>query len=225
MQDRILSFPSDFSIGVLFVRPVGTREPWSLFADATGDIVIPSTKEARLEVSPTISFEPTIFSSLPSDAISEFEWVSTSKVSDAAIAQIQHLNGLKGLALWETNIGDEALWRVTHLSNLRWLDVGDTRITDDGLAHLRELSFLNYLTLLNDRITDEGAMHLQDLTNLEGLDLMNTSLTDEGADSLSRMRHLKNLRIFNTNITEPGYRNLKSALPDCRIRYYHPHRI
>ena len=222
IQSRIITFRGDFSIGTLSLRASGSTEKWTDFGEAIGNVVIPLGQEVRLEVFPTVLLEKQTLSGLEPDALSEFQWVSTSKVTDAAIANLRHLTGLKGLALWETNIGDEALQHVRHLCNLSWLDIGDTKITDAGLGYLRELSCLNDLALLNDRISNYGLIHLQNLLKLEGLDLMNTPLTDEGAGMLCNMSRLKNLRIFNTCITEEGYQKLKAALPRCRIKYYHP---
>lgn len=223
MQYRIIKFPSDFSVGTLTFRDAGSRGDWTDSARAIGDVVVPSGKDVCLSTSPTLDFDPKILSALAPDALSVFEWVSTSKVSDAAIVHIQHLTRLRGLAFWETSIGNDSLWYIRHLSNLEWLDIGDTRITDDGLAYLSELSSLNYLTLLNDRITDAGLFHLQKLTEIGGIDLMGTSVTDDGVDVLSKLTSLKNLRIFETRISERGYRKLKSVLPNCRIRFYNPH--
>jgi hypothetical protein len=220
----VIRFPPGISIGRLKVRVLGGKENWSDFAEAVGGIAIPPGKEVRLEISPTGDFDATILSGLDPMALTEFQWVSTSLVSDSAIAHIQHLVGLKGLALWETNIGNEALKYVGKLINLRWLDIGDTRVTDAGLRYLRHLSSLNYLTLLNDRISDAGLFHLQNLMSLEGLDLMKTSLSDKGVDVLCKMHQLRNLRIVNAGITEGGYRRLKSKLTGCQIRYHHPHR-
>jgi hypothetical protein len=219
-----MKFPDEHSIGELSLRTLGTREEWIEFAEAKGEIIIPTSKEILLEVSSTAVFDPTIFSNLEPDSLSVFEWVSTSKVTDDAIKHIQHLRGLSGLALWETGIGDEALWYLRQLSNLRWLDIGDTNITDNGLAYLCELDSLDELTLLNGRITDNGLAHLLRLPKLGGLDLMQTLVTDEGAEFLARLTSLRNLRIFKTKISEAGYKELKRELPDCQIRFYHPHR-
>lgn len=223
MENRTLSFPVESAIGTVSVRECGSKKDWTRFAEAIGNVVIPSDLEVLLVVSDKALFDFNIFSQLEANSITELQWAYNSKVTDPAIEHIHHLTGLMGLALWETNIGDQALALIKDLSNLRWLDVGDTKITDKGVANLSELSFLSYLTLLEDGISDHGLLHLQNLRSLEGLDLMDTNVTDEGAETLCKMSQLKDLRICNTNITEKGYEKLKRALPDCRIRYLHPH--
>src|SRR5947207_2747880 len=217
MENRTLSFPQDSVIGTLSVRKCGSKEEWTPFAEATGNVVVPSDREVSLAVSDKAMFDPGIFSHLEADALTELQWAYNSNVTDAAIEHILHLTGLRGLALWETNIGDRALDFIRNLSNLRWLDIGDTKVTDRGLTYLSEFSFLYYLTLLEDAITDDGLRNLQNLRSLEGLDLMDTDVTDKGAKTLSKMSQLKDLRICNTKITVNGYKKLKSALPDCRI--------
>ena len=223
MENRTLAFPANFSIGKISIRDREGNGEWSLFAQATGNVFIPADKEARLDVAARAAFDPEIFSSFDENALADFEWVSTSKVTDAAIQHIQHLTGLKGLALWETPIGDLALRHVRHLSHLRWLDIGDTKITDNGLVYLIEMRDLASLTLLNDKITDRGLVELQKLPGLVCLDLMRTLITDQGIESLCTMNRLRFLRICDTSITEEGFNELKVCLADCGIRYHHPH--
>lgn len=225
MENRIIKFLSDHSIGILSFRAAGSNSDWTDFAEAVGNVVVPADKEARLNISPTVEFDPVILSTIEPDVLSVFGWVSTSKVTDDAIAHIQYLTGLQGLALWETNIGDEALWHLRHLSNLQWLDIGDTRITDEGLRHLQELALLRSLSLLNTQISDKGLHYLEGLIKLERLDLMNTLVTDAGVEKLENLTGLKSLRIYQTRITEAGYDKLQRGLPRCRIRFHDPHYV
>src|SRR5438309_1094763 len=143
MEPRIISLPQDCSIGLLSARTDGSDDEWADFAQAIGNVAVPPDTELRLVMSPTVSFDPRLLANLESDALSVFEWVSTSRVNDAAIAHIQHLTSLKGLALWETSITNESLEYIGRLHNLQWLDIGDTRITDEGLRYLLELGSLH----------------------------------------------------------------------------------
>ena len=58
MQNRVLKFLPDYSIGELAVRTLGSREDWIEFADAKGEIVIPASKGVFLSVSATAVFDP-----------------------------------------------------------------------------------------------------------------------------------------------------------------------
>ena len=225
MNEPVLRFPQDRSIGKLSIRNSDSQREWTEYAAARGEITIPRGAEVRLSIDPCVEFDPALFSDFEPEALAVFEWVSTSRVSDTAIKHLRQLTGLKGLALWETSIGDEALRSIGHLYSLEWLDIGDTEITDQGLAWIRKLWSLDYLTLLNDRVTDNCLVHLQRLPKLRGLDLMNTLVDDNGVAVLSRLFSLRSLRIVGTQITEKGFMELKRALPHCQIRYRHPHHI
>lgn len=223
MEARIIKFPQDYSIGVLSARTDGSDYEWADFAQAIGNVAVPPDTELRLVVSPTVSFDPQLLANLESSALSVFEWVSTSRVNDAAIAHIQHLTSLTGLALWETSIGNESLAYVGRLHNLQWLDIGDTGITDEGLRYLLELGLLHQLSLLNTGVTDKGLDYIKRLVSLESLDLMNTLVSDVGIEHLMNLAQLKSLRIFQTRISDAGYNKLRRALPRCKIRFRHPH--
>jgi hypothetical protein len=225
MKELILQFPPERSIGTLSMRKFNSRDEWVELSQARGTVVSPAEIEIKLFIDPLADFDPALFSHFEPEALTVFGWVSTSRVTNGAIKYLQHLRGLRGLSLWETSIGDEALSSIRWLYNLHWLDIGDTKVTDDGLEYLSELSSLDGLTLLNDEITDRGLVHLQRLKKLSRLDLMNTLVTDDSVEALSRLASLKSLRIYETGMTEKGYRELKTALPKCRIRFHHPHRV
>lgn len=225
MKSVNFRFPPERPIGTLSTRPADSRQEWIEYAAAQGEITVPSELEVRLFIDPCVNFDPALFSKLEPESLAVIEWVSTNTVSDAAIKHLRHLIGLKGLALWETRIGDEALQSIKWLYNLEWLDIGDTNITDEGLVCVSELSSLDYLTLLHDKITAKGLVHLQRLPKLRGLDLMETLVGDDGIETLSRLSSLRSLRIVDTQFTESGYTELKRALPDCKIRYHHPHYV
>jgi hypothetical protein len=225
MSASVFRFPQDRSIGYLSTRKSDGRQEWNEYAPARGEITVPGELAVKLSIDACADFDPAVFSKFEPQALEVFEWVSTSRVSDAAIKHLRHLIGLKGLELWETNIGDLALRSIKWLYNLEWLDVGDTKITDEGLESVSELSSLDYLTLLNNRITDKGLAHLRPLSKLRGLDLMNTLVSDDGVEALSRLSSLRSLRIVKTHFTANGYKELKKALRHCQIRYHHPHHV
>lgn len=224
MKTRIVKFPAARSIGLLSVRQKPDDE-WTNFASARGNVIVPDGKELRLEVSPKAIFDPRVFADFEPNALSVLEWVSTRQVNDSTVGFLQHLTGLKGLALWETKVGDLAMVSLARLQNLEWLDLGDTLITDDGLRYLLELRSLHYLSLLNTQVTDEGLRFVKRIVSLEGLDLMNTLITDEAIKHLRVLPKLRTLRITQTRISQLGYRKLSLALPHCNVRYHDPHRI
>ena len=50
------------------IRLAGSREEWSPFAQAIGDVVIPPGQETRLEVA-AAAFEPNVFLALEPNAL------------------------------------------------------------------------------------------------------------------------------------------------------------
>ena len=68
-----------------------------------------------------------------------------------------------------------------------------TQIVDASLVHLKELAKLRYLYLGDTNVTDEGLVDLQTLTTLRSVDLGHSQVTNQGV------------------------KNLKQALPDCKI--------
>ena len=223
MNPLSLIFPTDRSIGTVTVGPFDRPEEWFELCEARGNVIVPSGKEVRLFIDARVDFDPNLLSNFDPQSLAILEWVSSSRITDEAISHIQHLSGLKGLAVWETSLGDDGLAHIRHLHNLQWLDIGDTKITDNGLAELSELPLLYDLSLLNDCITDEGLRKLTTLVRLRGLDLMHTRVTDAGIEVLGNMNHLASLRIFETGITEAGYVRLRTALPNCQINFHDPH--
>lgn len=219
----ILRLPTNRSIGTFLAGPSESNGDWVEFADAAGLVELPDGKEIQLRIDSNAIFDSSILLAIPPNALSVFEWVSTSQVTNAAIGHIGHLKGLKGLALWETPIGDEGIAHLQGLENLASLDIGDTRTTDEGLSYLSRLSSLRELTLLGTQVSAEGLRYLRVLEQLERLDLMNTPIDDEAVPELSLISRLKSVRIYKTRMTMAGYLALKQALPECAIRFHHPH--
>lgn len=222
-RDKILRFPSTYSIGIVAVRAAGTTSGWSDFAEAQGLVRVSADYECALRIYYRINIDPSIFSALKPDDIAVFSWVSTSFATEEAVTHLHHLTGLHGLELWETDIGDVTLEHLRGLTNLRWLDIGSTKITDDGLRHVREFASLQSLSLLNDAVGDEGLRHLTSLDRLEHLDLMSTQVTDASLADIKKLLGLKSLRLCQTRISHAGYLELKRELPGCEIRYNDPH--
>jgi hypothetical protein len=94
--------------------------------------------------------------------------VVAPNMTDADLANLEGLRGLKALSL-----------------------VGD-KITDAGLAHLEGLRGLKELQLICPEITDAGLAHLQPLHALEKLTLA-CSVTDAGMKHLTPLKELRTL--------------------------------
>ena len=219
MKTRLIKFPSDRSMGKVYLRDLEIANRWDEHAEARGEITVPLDRDVSLRVSYSAASDLTPLSALCPDDLQVVE-ITCTKLDDAQLRNIQHLTGLKGLALWETFITDAAFKYLGQLSRLRWLDIGDTRITDEGLSFVEGMVFLEELTLLDTGIGNRGLRHIELLPRLKRLDLMGTRVNDAGFESLKLLTGLESLRIIDTDISYPVYAKLKRTLTNCQIRYH-----
>ncbi len=110
-----------------------------------------------------------------------------------------------------------AIIRVNEQDRIILVDFSFASITDAGLVHLEGLTSLRQLVLRNAPITNAGLVHLERLTSLKILVLTGTPVTDAGLVHLKGLTDLTFLALNNTRITDAGVRELKKALPKCKI--------
>ena len=166
------------------------------------------------------------------------------KVNDASLPAITQLRDVKLLELGGTQITDAGLLHLKGLTKLRVLDASDTSITSTGLMHLKGLSNLHQLFLSSTQITDAGLEnlgaltnlrelrldatkvtdvgleHLKGLTELQVLNLNSTKVTDVGLVHIKGLSKLRTLWLSNTQVTDEGVKELRQALPNCKICYF-----
>ncbi|HEV2912895.1 MAG TPA: hypothetical protein VGX92_06230 [Pyrinomonadaceae bacterium] len=210
---------------MISLRNVENPGEWNEYAEARGELVVPSERDVWLSVSYEAMPNLTPLSALAAFDLQVLSITCTRSFNDAQLRHIENLTGLVGLALWETETGDAAFTRLSGLSNLRWLDIGDTQITDEGLAFIHGITGLEELTLLNTNISNAGLRHLEELKKLKRLDLMGTKVDDAGFRILEGLNSLEFLRIIDTGISYPVFAKLKRALPNCQIKYHEFARI
>jgi len=119
--------------------------------------------------------------------------LSGTKVTDAALARLQALPGVKNLSL-----------------------VG-TAVTDVGLAHLGKVKGLATLNLHGTAVTDAGLARLEDVPTLDTLTLGDTQVTDTGLALLAREGRLVYLGVRSTKVTAKGVADFHAAVPGCRV--------
>ena len=64
---------------------------------------------------------------------------------------------------------------------------------------------------------DEGLAHLSGLTKLRFLTLNRSDLTEAGLTHLAALKGLRVLTINKTKVTAEGLKQLREALPLCRV--------
>ncbi|MHC4719786.1 MAG: hypothetical protein ACYSYT_04830, partial [Planctomycetota bacterium] len=115
---RLLHFPADRSLGVLYIRDVNSkgqsREDWNKFAEAVGDVTVPAGSQLRLDISRT-------------------------GVKDLSPLKALDPNAVHTVMLWQTQAEDDAFRHLANLTGLQELRAGGTRITDQGARYLLPL--------------------------------------------------------------------------------------
>ena len=219
MNNNILNFPLNYSLGRLLTHSKNERKEWVEIAQAKGDVIVSGDLDLWLEISSEKDIEISSLSGFDRDAL-QFIDVTLANLPSTDFKYIEHLY-LLGIAAYETNLEDEALSHIGNIVTLKWLDIGTTKVTNQGLKHLAPLVSLKELILLNNHIGDEGLIHLSKMTELQHLDLMGTKVSDNGIVHLKKLQSLNSLRIFDTSISEKGYLEIKATIPNCNIKYKH----
>ena len=94
--------------------------------------------------------------------------LSRTRVTDAGLAALTKMPGLRRLQLQETNVTDAGLLSIKMLPRLEVLNLYDTHVTDGGLAALAPLPKLRRLYVWRTAVTAAGEARLRQLLpNLE----------------------------------------------------------
>lgn len=109
-----------------------------------------------------------------------------TKVTDAGLAGLAAMKELRSVDLGNTMINGSGLKNLSAATSLEKLDLWHTEVTDHNLVHLKGLKKLNWLSLAETGIGDGALPHLEKLTSLTYLDLRNTRISSEGAKQIRR---------------------------------------
>lgn len=140
------------------------------------------------------------------------------EIDDVGLAHLQGLKHIEGLGLHYTPVGNAGMAHLSELKTLTGLGLSGTGVGDGGLFHLRGLTKLEFLDLHGAQVTDAGLVHLKELTNLKRMLLsLNRGVTDAAVPHLAKLTKLRELHVADSKISPAGLRELKRALPNCRI--------
>lgn len=145
--------------------------------------------------------------------------VANVNVTDAGLAHLSGLTNIERLTFEGTQITDAGLTHLQPFTKLVALGLSRTAVTDAGLIHLHGFKDLWSLRLVQTAVGDKGLTQLTKLPTLERLNLARTQVTDAGLEHLKGMTQLRELTIGEPGVTEAGSEDLRSALPDCTIRW------
>jgi hypothetical protein len=142
-------------------------------------------------------------------------------VTDADLAVLDTLPGLKRLTLCDLTLTDKSLARLKKHPELEKLWLCRVRgVSGAGLANIKALRKLTFLDLDDSGVAGRDLGFLAGLDRLESLFLDdNAKVADDGVRYLAGLRGLKRLNVLNTGVTAAGLARLKKALP--RTEIYH----
>ena len=137
---RALQFPTDRSMGELFIRD-GVHHAddyafWESIGRAQGGLSISAGKELRLNVNPQASTDLSPLRAIPAHAI-QYLQLSASRVNNDSLAYLAHLTGLRVLWLYDTRISDAGLVHLQSLTGLRVLNLRSTLASRGGIDALQ----------------------------------------------------------------------------------------
>ncbi len=209
--ERVLHFPTDRAMGVVYWRPASDRfmyalydKEWKRLGDAQGEVRVPANADVKLAVSKAASTD-------------------LSGLDALAPGDIQVLG------LDATDVDDDGLRHVGRLTGLRILSLEQTRISDAGVQHLSGLTGLHEINLEAfgvDRqgfgVGDEAMKVLAKMPELETVRLRLTKVTDAGMAELAKIKTLKSLSVPGTRVSDAGLIDLQTLpnLEHLRLGVY-----
>ena len=141
LPPRQVRFPSDRSLGMLWMRDREFSPEdyafWEPIGEARGMISIPSDKELRLIINPQAATDLSSLSQLRPDDI-QYLQLSSTRVSNAQLAHLSKLSGLRVLWLYDTPISDAGLAHLRSLTGLRVLNLRSTLVSTAAVDALQE---------------------------------------------------------------------------------------
>ena len=197
--DRVLKFPSDRSIGTVYIRePVAEQfgawnehNGWERLADAQGELQVSAGHQVRLDVGTVAARDLSPLDELRPDDLVTLR-LGNSEVTDDELKHVGRLTGLVDLRLELTRVTDAGIAHLSELTSLRNLDCEAFGVHRDGHG-----------------ISDESAETLSWLPNLQSIDLRLTKYTDRGLAVLARLPKLRSLELSGTKVTDAGLKALR----------------
>lgn len=167
---RVLSFPSDYSMGELYVGK--TR-----LGDAQGEVTVLLDdkvsliigEDAKGDLAPLADFDP--------DDLYEIIAIQ-SDLHDDALIYLAHLTGLERLDFSESPVTDVGIHHLAALKNLTELNLSGTNISGNSFATVAGAEKLTHLSLEDvDEIEPSELNQLKALSELEELKLIGSDVT------------------------------------------------
>jgi hypothetical protein len=141
------------------------------------------------------------------------------QASDECLGVCRRLKRLEEILMWDAStVTDAGVAELRELPGLRYIHLSNAYITDGALQHFGTMRQLEGLSLQGNDFTDAGLSHLKKLTKLRSLwvDLGDTCITDAGLAHLHTLKSLQVLAVQKTEVTDGGIAELRAALPNLK---------
>lgn len=216
--DRVLHFPKS-SVGQLSVLPAvqgefgyslpnPTDERWSKSSPAVGEVIVPDGHVARLTLDSEAGSDLTWIENFQPDAIDALN-ANALPVSEAGLANILHLTGLKHLQVTGPAVTSTTAQQIAdRLPRLQYLGLRQSGVSNDAMPSLAEMPNLETVDLYGTKAGDIGLAKLATSQSVKAVFAGMTQITDEGVASLCS---LENLRALSADADNPAYRDGKSS--------------
>lgn len=152
-----------------------------------------------------------------------FEAGDAGEVTDQGLSYLADNRSLVSLHLGP-GVSDDGLAHLVGLTQLEelWVHTGEEdklQLTDRGMLYVAKLNKLESFSLGHSSVGDAGVELLTDLTHLRDMGLGSSNITNAVIPTLLNFKQLTNLDVEYTALTENGIKKLKTALPNCKIRW------
>ena len=128
-------------------------------------------------------------------SLEELDLSEDSLITNAGMAHLAKLPGLKKLNLWRVQISDDGALLLAPLTKLLWLNLDNTKLSDAGLPLLQNMKALTFLHLGSTQITAAGAPALFHLSTLKDLKITRTALGSSNTAVAELKKHLPDTAI------------------------------
>lgn len=211
VPERILHFPSKENVGTVYGRWADVdyrmlpwmpdhNEGWTMLALARGDVKVPKNTLVKLTVS---AGDLTFLETLKPDDL-YFVDASFKKLSDAELAPIGHLSGLRALDLSDNNdaMSGEALASFNRLTKLEWLDLERSNLNAMPEGTLSHFPKLQYLAGHFHALADSTLRSAADMADLEFLSLKSGTISADALRSINHHPTLRGLALDNVGLSD-----------------------
>jgi hypothetical protein len=203
LEKRILHFPSDFSLGILYIG--NKPEIIKILKHSYGNIEISNNPSIR-----TVSAQGEI-----QIGINEKVLLDISE-SDSSLAPLANFSSnaiwaLKSTSSRAKKLTDDDVRHLAGITDLHYLSFYGREISSTGLKYLVDLERLKYLNISTDTITNTGLLSITKLKDLEDLHIDKLK-NDVDLSLLNSLSKLKCLYISTDTFTNTGLSSIAKLI-------------